>query len=290
MILLLPLALAEEPAPAIAPPVAAPAPAVAAPSPAPPDLAFADLLFADGDFEAARLEYRRALHAGGPEAPRPALRAGACAGGAGRFPEAEAWFAALRTPEGELGRALSVAKQGRFDVAATALERADGPPELRAFALWSAGWARLDARQEGYARGDFAQLGGTVFAADAEAVLAGLDRAPPARRRSPAGAAVLSAILPGAGQAWAGDWQDAAAALVVNGLFAAGTVELARTEQVPGAVVLGLVGATFWGGNVMAATDSARRFDTRAWAAHVAPVAHLRCPPVLTPIPGCAPR
>lgn len=290
MILLLPLALAEEPAPANAPPVAAPAPAVAAPSPAPPDLGFADHLFADGDFEAARLEYRRALHAGGPEAPRAALRVGECAWGAGRFPEAEAWFAALRTPEGELGRALSVAKQGRFDEAATALERADGPPELRAFALWSAGWARLDARQEGYARADFAQLGGTVFAAEAEAVLAGLDRAPPARRRSPAGAAVLSALLPGAGQAWAGDWQDAAAALVVNGLFAAGTVELARTEQVPGAVVLGLVGATFWGGNVMAATDSARRFDTRAWAEHVAPVAHLRCTPVLTPTPGCAPR
>jgi hypothetical protein len=261
-------------------------PAVAPPS----AVAFADHLYADGDFEAARLEYRRVVHGGGAEAPRAALRVGECAWGAGRYPEAELWFAGLRNPEGELGRAISVAKQGRFDEAATALERADGPAELRAFALWAAGWARLDARQEGYARADFTQLAGTAFAAEAEAVLAGLDRAPPARRRSPAGAAVLSTILPGAGQAWAGDWQDAAAALVVNGLFAAGTVELARTEQVPGAVALGLVGATFWGGNVMAATDSARRFDARSWDAHVAPVSHLRCTPVLTPTPGCAPR
>lgn len=285
MILL--LALAEAVGPDIDLPAVAPPSAVAAP---PPDLAFADHLFADGDFEAARLEYRRAVHGGGAEAPRAALRVGECAWGAGRFPEAELWFAGLRNPEGELGRAISVAKQGRFDEAATALERADGPAELRAFALWAAGWARLDARQEGYARADFTQLAGTAFAAEAEAVLAGLDRAPPARRRSPAGAAVLSTILPGAGQAWAGDWQDAAAALVVNGLFAAGTVELARTEQVPGAVALGLVGATFWGGNVMAATDSARRFDARSWDAHVAPVSHLRCTPVLTPTPGCAPR
>lgn len=287
MILLLPLALAEAVGPDIDLPVVAPASAVAAP---PPDLAFADHLYADGDFEAARLEYRRVVHGGGAEAPRAALRVGECAWGAGRYPEAELWYAGLRNPEGELGRAISVAKQGRFDEAATALERADGPAELRAFALWAAGWARLDARQEGYARADFTQLAGTAFAAEAEAVLAGLDRAPPARRRSPAGAAVLSTILPGAGQAWAGDWQDAAAALVVNGLFAAGTVELARTEQVPGAVALGLVGATFWGGNVMAATDSARRFDARSWDAHVAPVSHLRCTPVLTPTPGCAPR
>lgn len=271
------LALADEP-------VAAPPPAVVAPV---PDLLFADTLYAEGDLEAARLEYRRAVYAGVPDAARAALRVGECWWGLGRDDEAEAWFATLRTPEGELGRAATLVRQHRYDEAATALERLDGPEPLRALAAWLAGWARLDARQEGYARADFAQVLTGPLAGPAHEVLVGLDRAPRARHRSPGGAAVLSALVPGAGQAWSGDWGDAAAAFLVNGLFVAGTVELARTEQVPGAVAVGLVGATFWGGNVLAAADSARQFDARSWADRLAPLAPFRCTLRLTPEPAC---
>jgi hypothetical protein len=285
-LLLLAVAGAAEPVEAPPPPAAAEAPAAPV-TPPQADLAFADVLYAEGDFEGARLEYRRALWAGVPDGDRAALRVGECLGELGRFEEAEGWFAGLHTDVGDLGRGLTMARARRHDAAATALERVGGSPELQAVARWAAGWARLDARQEAFARADFAAVQAGPLAAPAREVLVQLDRAPRARHRAPGVAAALSFVVPGAGQAWSGNWGDAAAAFFVNAAFAAGTVELARTEQVPGAVALGLVGATFWGGNVLAAADSARRFDETSWAARLQPLGPLRCDVHLTPEPGC---
>ena len=70
---------------------------------------------------------------------------------------------------------------------------------------------------------------------------------------------MLSAILPGAGQAYAGSIESAAMAFVLNGLAIGATVELARRELWWTAALAGTVGSMFYVGNIGSAVDLARR-------------------------------
>lgn len=89
-----------------------------------------------------------------------------------------------------------------------------------------------------------------------------------AREKSPAVAGVLSALVPGAGQLYAGSLQAAAVTLVLNGLFVAATVELARNEYYFSAAATGTAASFFYVGGIMNAVDLARRRNSIAQEPH----------------------
>jgi len=80
-----------------------------------------------------------------------------------------------------------------------------------------------------------------------------------AREKSPAFAGVLSALLPGSGQLYAGSLQAAAVTFVLNGLFIGATVELARDKQYVTAAAAGTAASFFYVGGIINAADLARR-------------------------------
>ena len=80
-------------------------------------------------------------------------------------------------------------------------------------------------------------------------------------RKSPVLAGSLSAILPGAGQAYVGHWSDAALAFGLNAAFLWGTYEaFDRDENVLGCFLLAL-DTTWYFGNVYNAANGARRVN-----------------------------
>jgi hypothetical protein len=86
------------------------------------------------------------------------------------------------------------------------------------------------------------------------------------RTRRPWLAAGLSAVLPGAGQAYAGSWQGAAVAFLMNALLIGATVELGRHELPVSAGAAGLAASFFYVGNVLNAADLATRRNEMAAA------------------------
>lgn len=124
-----------------------------------------------------------------------------------------------------------------------------------AFAL--GGW---DAADRG-----FAFAGGTLRDDDARARTARLATYVASGRklpgRSPAVAGTLSAVLPGAGQAYAGHARDGLRHLLFNAAFVYTVVSLARHDEVPGALIVGGFELPFYLGNVIGARESARRFE-----------------------------
>ena len=85
-----------------------------------------------------------------------------------------------------------------------------------------------------------------------------------AHTKHPALAGVLSAILPGAGQIYAGSLQAAAVTFVLNGLFIATTVEQARRHDYATAAAAGTVASFFYVGGVIDAVDLSRRRNSMA--------------------------
>jgi len=79
------------------------------------------------------------------------------------------------------------------------------------------------------------------------------------RWKKPWVATLLSVLVPGAGQAYSGQWGEAASALVVNGLFGWALWHNVRNDNESAAVVIGLFAAGFYGGNVYGGADAAVR-------------------------------
>ena len=99
-----------------------------------------------------------------------------------------------------------------------------------------------------------------------------------AQGTSPALAGVLSGLLPGAGQVYAGSWQAAAVTLVLNGLFVTATVELVRDARYFTAAAAGTAASFFYVGGIMNAVDLARRRNERASAPHAEALERLLVP------------
>jgi tetratricopeptide (TPR) repeat protein len=82
---------------------------------------------------------------------------------------------------------------------------------------------------------------------------------PPSASKSPWLAGIMSAIIPGTGQMYAGRWLDGLVALLLVGVFAAGTYEAVVNETRAAAGVVGFVGLGCYAGNIFAAVSSAQR-------------------------------
>jgi hypothetical protein len=120
---------------------------------------------------------------------------------------------------------------------------------------------------------DPSALADPALAAHARALLA--LPADPSRRgldlRHPALAAGLSAVLPGAGQAYNGRWTDAAIALGFNAAFAGATYyAFAELESIPLGVASATLLAGFYFGNIANAYVDAEAHNARAYDDHYA--------------------
>ncbi|MCP4807714.1 MAG: hypothetical protein GY913_26985 [Proteobacteria bacterium] len=148
-------------------------------------------------------------------------------------------------PVGGLPYGYSLYRSGQYGAALVELQDVD--PELagfaalridetdRALALWGGGGATAQVQGWG-----------------------------PLPHRRPGLAAGLSAVLPGAGQAYNGRWGEATSALLVNTLLIGSTATLlAREEYFAGASV-GLLAVSFYGGNIFSAMWGARRHNRLA--------------------------
>lgn len=80
-----------------------------------------------------------------------------------------------------------------------------------------------------------------------------------AHHKHPALAGILSAVLPGAGQIYAGSLQAAAVTFVLNGLFIGATAEQAWRHNYVTAAAAGTAASFFYIGGIMNAVDLARR-------------------------------
>ena len=80
-----------------------------------------------------------------------------------------------------------------------------------------------------------------------------------ARAKSPAAAGIMSALLPGAGQIYAGSFEAAAITFALNALFISATVELALDEHYATAAAAGTAASFFYVGGIVNAVDLARR-------------------------------
>jgi hypothetical protein len=89
-----------------------------------------------------------------------------------------------------------------------------------------------------------------------------------AHARHPWLAGTLSVVLPGAGQAYAGSWQGAAVAFVLNAVLVGATAELAWRRLYISAGAAGLAASIFYVGNVFNAADLAARGNQQGARVH----------------------
>jgi len=81
------------------------------------------------------------------------------------------------------------------------------------------------------------------------------------RNKNPALAGVMSAVLPGAGQAYTGAWQSAALALIINGLFTAATLDFANKNMYGATAASSVVLSITYVGNILNAVNSAKQVN-----------------------------
>ena len=89
------------------------------------------------------------------------------------------------------------------------------------------------------------------------------------RERSPWMAGALAALLPGAGHAYLGRWEDAALVFTVNGAFLGATVEALEKDQPALAGAMALAELLWYSGNIFGAVSSAHKHNrvlAQQWA------------------------
>ncbi|MGD8434607.1 MAG: tetratricopeptide repeat protein [Syntrophobacterales bacterium] len=84
-----------------------------------------------------------------------------------------------------------------------------------------------------------------------------------ARRKDPALAGFLAALVPGAGHLYCDRPRDAAIAFVFTGAFAWATYEAFNQDHEGAGVVLALITAAFYGGNIYSAANVAHKYNDR---------------------------
>lgn len=95
----------------------------------------------------------------------------------------------------------------------------------------------------------------------AEAALPLLDEAENRPRNSPMLAGTFSAIIPGSGYAYNHRYRDGLMALIVNGLFIAGTAVAIDHDNYPAAALIGGAGLPFYLGNIFGSAAAAEKWN-----------------------------
>jgi TolA-binding protein len=96
-----------------------------------------------------------------------------------------------------------------------------------------------------------------------ESMAQGLDRISEVPHKSPAAAGVMSAVLPGAGQAYSEEYGRAAISFLLNGLFIWGMVESFRHDQNVVGGILAVFELGWYSANILNAVNSAEKYNRR---------------------------
>lgn len=248
----------------------------------PSDTSFAAFLFAHGEYERAATEYLRLLFSCTDPEKRAvlALRIIECSFANGdheRCLEQQQRFAA------EL-RAYRPAREAMFLLAARSACALERWQEAADILQWSGIGAGSAARreQQRLLGITFARMGkldeaqeawSTARLEEEDAVsatlLQGLPALRAAPRRSPLLAGVLSAILPGAGYAYAGRPATGLTALIINGLFAWATFDAVRHEQYGIAAAAGFFGLGWYAAGIAGAAAAAVEYGMASRSARL---------------------
>jgi len=240
-------------------------------------LRFANHLYSQEEYYRAIGEYKRYLFLApeGGEAPFAAVRIAEC------YAHGKRWSEALGAAE-EFLRAYGsspLAVQGRMLKARVLIELGKGeeareelrhlldthPGEPVAAEAWYLTAISL-ARESRWLEADEAlrqigsQSGRFVAAQGMRQVLA---QAPAAKRKDPAVAGLLAAVLPGAGHLYCERPGDGAIAFVFTGAFAWATVEAFQQDHQAVGIGLGFIALSFYGGNIFSAVNVAHKYNDR---------------------------
>ena len=165
-------------------------------------------------------------------------------------------------------KGVSLWKLGRFDRAEAAFDRVaalDPASEYAPLSLIGKSLLSYDARNVPGCRGELARfLESYPQDGRAERVrqtITLLDRNLEVPRKSPAVAGVMSAVVPGSGYMYAGRYGDGVVALIVNGLFIAGTVAAIHQENYAVAAIVGGIGLPFYVGNIYGSANAATKWN-----------------------------
>jgi hypothetical protein len=221
-------------------------------------LAFADRLFEANEWDRARIEYARLLfHEAGiatatPHARRCHERIALCFAHLKRRGDA---FAALdRLPAGAATddlRALVLRELGQHEDALAAVDTRDADGQLLA------GFLALETGRSDVARAQFGRLDAPLRDPLLEHV-SNFDELP---TKSLWLAGSLSAVLPGAGQLYAGRWEDGLVAFTTNAVLIGATALAWHRDERVTAGALGCVAFGFYAGNVYGGVNAAARHD-----------------------------
>ena len=244
-------------------------------APADRQIEFARSLLKEGDQYRAITEAKRFLFLY-PEDPRQweaRLLIAQAYRDAGRWTEARVEYAPIAVQREKTGiAAQAILELGRCLERTSPVEaekyyrdiegRNDLPPgheaDLRNRARYRLGWLYLEAGRWDEARAVFGKVDSTHALSGPAADLAReSERGRQLPRKSPEFAGLLSAVLPGAGQAYVGRGTDAVLAFTLNALFLYGTIDAANNQSWGVFTLLGLMELGWYGGNIYNAVNGA---------------------------------
>jgi tetratricopeptide (TPR) repeat protein len=236
-----------------------------------------DAFLADEEYYRAVTEYKKylILFPDGSQSDTALFKTGRAYYLGGEYESAVLIFASLHTgfpgssyaAEAAYHEGVCNAKLNRLDKAATAFEAA---ATLTSTEI--APRARLGRALVEFDKGDLVETRNNLnrFIADFPAdhrsekiqtALSLLPREDELPRKSPLLAGILSAIIPGSGHMYAGHYGDGATALLLNGLFIAGTAVAIQQENYAVAGVVGVIGLPFYIGNIYGAANAATKWN-----------------------------
>jgi tetratricopeptide (TPR) repeat protein len=242
-----------------------------------PQMELADQFFREGDYEGAVREYKRFLFF----FPRSARSEEALLKIARSYFRGQKWEEALSACDGLIqknpapplkaeaflvrGDLLAVKRQ--YPEARISFQKArEVSPGTRAADEAQFQIARTYMREEKWkeAADEFRKMDkDSQLYPKSNSFAQGLDRIQTVPQKSPAAAGVLSAVLPGAGQAYSEEYGRAAISFLLNGLFIWGMVESFRHDRYVVGGILTVFELGWYSANILNAVNSAQKYNRK---------------------------
>lgn len=237
----------------------------------------------DGEYYRAVSEFKRVLHywPDSPQAMGSRYHIGMSYLEGRRYEDAVSHFQALLYLKpgssweipARYGLGAAFYAQTRYDFAlkeVTWLEDRTDDPSFRHDLVLSEIWCHLRKRDPAAAAAAADRLpdtaDGSATRSDLRTILDDLTRWRP---RKPWLAGIMSAVVPGSGQMYAGRWRDGVISFVINGLFITGCVSALRSDRTEVGVLLGVLEMGWYSANIYNAMNDAHKMNYSRWNDHL---------------------
>jgi len=252
----------------------------------PETYSFARFLMKKGCWEEAVVEFKRFcfLSPGHPLTAEAMLAIGKCYEEEGDFAKAMAAYRTVaqefpNSGPGQEGHYLigeAAYRAGEYDTARVELAGfLDKDPLLfwKQQAQYRMAWSSLRLHSFDAAAEEFSSIAAKEgpFRIPSEEIVQGIGQIGDLPYRSPWLAGVLSILLPGAGQFYAGAYQDGFLALLVNAALIVASYEAVDKEVYGAGGLVSLVALTFYSGNIYGAINSTHHANREELIAHLRP-------------------